>query len=173
MAANAFAQDQEEGQSREVDGLPEEGAAAASGPQVARNLTLVRTTIRTETQGVALTSNFLTGFAPTTVVCPATHAAGCTIKVEVSATIFAISPGNAAQMDVNITGTGPAVDPASFVNVDSTTTGPLASVHTFQWMKRKIPAGSAQTVNILFTMLKKGGSANTGFRTATIQLYLN
>jgi len=154
-------------------GQPEEDAAALLGPELEPNLTLAKTTIRTETQILTFTFNLFTGFTPTTVVCPSTHTAGCTIKVEVSATIFAVSPGNAAQMDVNIAGTGPAVDPASFVNLYSTTTGPLASVHTFQWMKRKIPAGSTQTVNILFTMLNKGGSAKTGFRTATIQLYLN
>ena len=40
-------------------------------------------------------------------------------------------------------------------------------------MKRQIPAGSTQTVNIYFQMGFRGGSANTGFRTANIQLYLN
>jgi hypothetical protein len=65
------------------------------------------------------------------------------------------------------------VDPSSFLNFDSTTTGPLASSFTFQWMKRKIPAGSIQTVNIFFQMDNEGGTANTGYRTATIQLYLN
>jgi len=74
---------------------------------------------------------------------------------------------------VFIDGPGESVDPNQFVNIDSTTTGPLASAHTFQWMKRGIPAGSTQTVNIDFTVFRKGGSANTGFRTATIELYLN
>ena len=68
------------------------------------------------------------------MVCPATHAAGCTIKVEVSATIWALSLGNVAQVDVNVTGPGQAVDPNSLVNIDSTTTGPLATAHTFQWI---------------------------------------
>jgi hypothetical protein len=174
MAASAFAQDQQEEQSREANGQPEEdAAAAASGPQVAPNLTLARTTIRTETLAVTLSSNPFTAFAPTTVVCPSTHTAGCTLRVEVSATIWMVTPGTVAQMDVNIAGPGQAVDPNSLVNIDSTTTGPLATVHTFQWMKRGIPAGSTQTVNIYFSVGLKGDSANTGFRTATIQLYLN
>jgi hypothetical protein len=188
MAASVFAQSHEgqyreegnvsvqpeEGQPPDVDGgRPEEDAAAASGPQVASNLTLAKTTIRTETQLVTFNSKFLFfGFAPTTVVCPSTHTAGCTIKVEVSATVFTLSPGDVAQVDVDVKGPGQAVDPNSFVNIDSTTTGPLASVRTFQWMKRGIPAGSTQTVNIFFSLFGKG-SASTGFRTATIQLYLN
>jgi hypothetical protein len=173
MTATTFAQDQEGGQSREVDGQPEEGTAAASGSQVAPNLTLARTTIRTETQGVTLSSNLFTAFAPTTVVCPSTHAAGCTIKVEASATIWMVTAGTVAQAVVNITGPGAAVDPNSLVNIDSTNTGPLATAHTFQWMKRGIRAGSTQTVNIFFKVGLKGDSAMTGFRTATIQLYLN
>jgi hypothetical protein len=187
MAANGFAQSQEgqhredgnvsaqaaDGQSPEVYAQPEDGPAAPLGPQVAPNLTLAKTTIRTETNGFTFNSEFLYfGFAPTTVVCPSTHAAGCTIKVEVSATIWALNPGSVAQLDVNVKGPGQAVDPNSFINVDSTTTGPLASVHTFQWMKRGIPAGSTQTINIFFTLFGKN-SASTGFRTATIQLYLN
>jgi hypothetical protein len=187
VAGNAFAQSQEgqhredgnvsaqaeEGQSPEVDQQPEDGAAAPLGPKVATNLTLAKTTIRTETNLFTFNAKFLFfGFAPTTVVCPSAHTAGCTIKVEVSATIFALNPGSVAQVDVNVKGPGQAVDPNSFINIDSTTTGPLASVHTFQWMKRGIPAGSTQAVNVFFTLFGKG-SASTGFRTATIQLYLN
>jgi len=154
-------------------GQPEEDAAALLGPELEPNLTLAKTTIRTETQILTFTFNLFTGFTPTTVVCPSTHTAGCTLRVEVSATIWMVTPGTVAQMDVNIAGPGQAVDPNSLVNIDSTTTGPLATVHTFQWMKRGIPAGSTQTVNIYFSVGLKGDSANTGFRTATIQLYLN
>jgi hypothetical protein len=145
-AANAFAQNHE-GQPGEVDGeRTEEGAAAAS---VAPNLTLVKTTIGTETQFLTFAFNPVPGFAPTSLVCPSTHAAGCTVKVEVSAQISAVSWNNSADIDVDVTGPGQAVQPHNFVSVDSTTDGPLADVHTFQWMKRGIPAGSTQTVNIL------------------------
>jgi len=115
----------------------------------------------------------VSGFAPTTVVCPPAHTAGCTIRVEVSAGIWMVTAGTVAQMDVFVNGPGQAVDPNSFINVDSTNTGPLATAHTFQWMKKGIPAGSTQTVNVYFSVGVKGDSAMTGFRTATIQLYLN
>jgi hypothetical protein len=173
MAANAFAQSQG-GQPREVGGeRPEEDAATASRPQVAPNLTLGKTTIRTETQFLTFTFNPVPGFAPTILVCPSTHKAGCTIKVEVSAQISDVSRNNSADIDVDVTGPGQAVQPHNFVSVDSTTDGPLANVHTFQWLKTAIPAGSTQTANILFAIDTQGGSASTGFRTATIQLYLN
>jgi len=174
MAASAFAQDQQEEQSREANGQPEEdAAAAASGPQVAPNLTLAKTTIQTEGNLLTIGFNLVSGFAPTTVVCPPAHTAGCTIRVEVSAGIWMVTAGTVAQMDVFVNGPGQAVDPNSFINVDSTNTGPLATAHTFQWMKKGIPAGSTQTVNVYFSVGVKGDSAMTGFRTATIQLYLN
>jgi hypothetical protein len=72
-----------------------------------------------------------------------------------------------------LTGPGQAMQPHNFVEVDSTTDGTHFDAHTFQWMKEGIPAGSAQTVNIFFATDFPGGSAGTGFRTATIQLYLN
>jgi hypothetical protein len=170
MAANAFAQTNE-GQPREVEGERSEGDAAAAS--VAPNLTLARTTIRTESNFLSFTFNPVPGFAPTTLVCPSTHAAGCTIKVEVSAQIANVSPDNAADIDVNVTGPGQTVLPNNFVSVDSTTDGRLNNVHTFQWVRGRIPAGSTQKVNILFAADERGGSASTGFRTATIQLYLN
>jgi hypothetical protein len=151
----------------------EEDTARAPDAQVAKNLKLASTTIRTETAILPFNFDFFQGFEPTTVVCPENHRAGCTIRVEVSAGIWALTSNNVAQMVVFIDGPGEPIDPNQFINIDSTTTGPLASAHTFQSMKRGIPAGSTQTVNIDFTVFRRGGSANTGFRTATIELYLN
>ena len=183
LPSNGFAQS-EQGQSREAANLapqgqprdtsqPQEDTALSAEPQRAQNLTLASTTIRTETALLSFNFDFFQGFEPTTVVCPADHKAGCTIRVEVSAVIWAVTPKNVAQLNVFINGAGQPVDPNQFINIDSTTTGPFASAHTYQWMKRGIPAGSTQTVNIDFTMFLKGGSADTGFRTATIELYLN
>jgi hypothetical protein len=187
MAANAFAQSHEgqpredanvsaqaeEGQSRDVDGgqgQPEEDAAATAGQQVASNLTLVKTTVITENQTLTFTFNVVPGFAPTTLVCPSAHKAGCTIKVEVSAQIFGVSLDNFADIDVDVTGPGKAVEPHTFVSVYN---GSPTNANTFQWMKTGIPAGSTQTVKIFFATDLPRGSASTGFRTATIQLYLN
>lgn len=163
VAAGAFAQEQ--------PGQPEEGVAPPNA-QAASNLMLAVTSIKTESQILNFGFNSVAGFAPTTFICPPTHRAGCTIRVDVSAGIWAVSPSNVAQMFLNISGPGTALDPNSVVNV-SNNTGPLADAATFQFIKRQIPAGSTQTVNIYFQMGFNGGRANTGFRTATVQLYLN
>lgn len=164
MAANAFAQ--------EHPGQPEEDAIAPPNAQTAPNLMLAATTVRTETGFLSFGFNAVTAFAPTTFVCPSTHKAGCTLLVDVSAGIWNVSPSSVAQIFIKISGPGAAVDPNSFVNV-SVNTGPLAEAATFQFMKRQIPAGSSQTVNIYFKVGLQGANANTGFRTASLQLYLN
>ena len=164
-AASVFAQERQ--------GQPDEDAASvAPNAQAASNLMLAATTVRTENQILSFGFNSVAGFAPTTFVCPSTHKAGCTILVNVSAGIWHVSPSSVAQMFLNISGPGAPLDPNSVVNV-SVNTGPLAEAATFQFMKRQIPAGSRQTVNIFFQMGLQGATANTGFRTATVQLYLN
>lgn len=161
---NALAQD-DEGQPTSA------GGAAPLAPQVAGNLRLSRTWIRTRDDGLAIGTALTAAFASTSVTCPSTATKGCTIRVTVSSQFWAIGAGNVARMNLSISGAGAAVDPAALVNVDSTTTVGLASVRTFQWMKRNIPAGSAETVNIQFQV--SAGTASAGFRTATIDLYLN
>lgn len=163
-ASSVFAQQRQ--------GQPEDDASVAPNAQAASNLLLAATTIRTETQLLNFGFNPVQAFAPTTFVCPSSHRAGCTIQVEVSAGFWNVSASSVAQMFVKISGPGAALDPNSFVNV-STNTGSLAEAATFQFMKRQIPAGSSQTVNIYFEMGLQGASANTGFRTASAQLYLN
>ena len=164
MAANAFAQ--------QPQGQPEEDASVVPSGQAAAILMLAATTVRTETGFLSFGFNPVTAFAPTTFVCPSTHKAGCTLLVDVSAGIWNVSPSSVAQIFIKISGPGAAVDPNSLVNV-SVNTGPLAEAATFQFMKRQIAAGSSQTVNIYFKVGLQGASANTGFRTATAQLYLN
>ena len=127
MAVSAFAQ--------EHPGQPEEDAIATPNAQTASNLMLAATTVRTETQIVNFGFNSVAGFAPTTFVCPSTHRAGCTIRVEVSAVIWAVTPSNVAQMFLNISGHGAALDPNSVANV-STNTGSLADTATFQLRTR-------------------------------------
>jgi hypothetical protein len=75
--------------------------------------------------------------------------------VEVSEVVFNVSPNNVAQLDVFISGPGPAVDPNQSINIDSNT-GADGSVRSFQWIKRDILAGSTQTVNIDFAMGLQG-----------------
>ena len=164
MAASAFAQ---QGQ-----GQPEDDASIVPSAQAAANLMLAASTVRTESGFLSLGFNPVTGFAPTTFLCTSTHKAGCTLLVDVSAGIWNVSPSSVAQILMKISGPGAAVDPNSFVNV-SVNTSPLAEAATFQFMKRQIPAGSSQTVNIYFKVGLQGASANTGFRTAIAQLYLN
>jgi hypothetical protein len=81
-----------------------------------------------------------------------------------------IPSSSVAQVNVSITG-GLTVYPSGIVNVDSTTTVGLASVHTFQWMVTGIGARTSQTVSISFDVTS--GTAFAGFRTATIQTFLN
>jgi hypothetical protein len=164
MAASVFAQERQ--------GQPGDDASVAPNAQAATNLMLAATSIRTETDFLSFGFNPVAGFAPTTFVCPSTHKAGCTILVDVSAGIWNVSASSVAQIFVKISGPGAAVDPNSFVNV-SVNTRTLGEAATFQFMKRQIPAGSSQTVNIYFEMGLRGATANTGFRTATAQLYLN
>ena len=166
LAANANAQNDEAQPSETRD-----ATAAPLTAQAALSLTLSKTSIRTENNLLPLTTTSVAAFSTTTATCPATHTKGCTLKVEVSSQFWAIGAGNVAQANVTVSGAGLTVDPSSSVNVDSTSTGSLASVRTFQWMIRNVPAGSTQTVGINFGV--NAGTANAGYRTATIGLYLN
>lgn len=150
----------------------QENAAATS--LLAQHLTLFQTDIRTEDGIFKFGTTPIRAFSgPTSLVCPANHSAGCTIKVEISNIIFSITPNSVAKYDVIISGSGQSVAPSQVVNMDSTNTGGLGSVRTMQFMKQGIPAGSTQTIDIGFFMGSQGATGNTGFRTMTIQLYLN
>jgi hypothetical protein len=158
----AFAQDK---------GQPAEDGHATVHPPIKRGaLTLKRTLIDTENSGVSLSTSASAAFPTFGVSCPVTQTRGCTIKVEVSSQFWDIPSSSVAQINVAITG-GLQVNPAGIVNVDSTTAGGLASVHTFQWMVTGINAGTSQTVSISFDVTS--GTAVAGYRTATIDTFLN
>jgi len=132
-------------------------------------LTLSKTIINTENGFLGLSSTPAAAFGGATFTCPALHTKGCTIRLELSSQFWSIPVGSVAQ--VSISSTGGAINPASFVNVDADTTGGFASVHTFQWMISGIAAGSTTTVNTSFDV--SSGTAASGYRTETAQLFLN
>jgi hypothetical protein len=151
-------------------GQPEKHNRSAIRSIHTGRLILWKSVIDTENDGLGLTTASTSAFHPISLACPSTHTAGCTIKVEVSSQFWNVPSSSVAQVSVSVTG-GLGVNPASVVNVDSTTTGGLATVHTFQWMIGSVPAGTSQTVNISFDV--SSGTAEAGYRTATIQIFLN
>ena len=154
------------------DGPGEPDAFSALAEQNALNLKVFRTAITTLDNSLPLTTTATNAFTPLALTCPARPAAGCTIAVIVSSQFSNLDPGTAAQVNVTIVGTGGPVLPTTLVNVDSNSSpAPTSSAHTFQWIKKDIPAGSAQTVNVQFQV--NGGAANAGFRSRTVVLYKN
>lgn len=132
-------------------------------------LTLSKTIMNTENGFLGLSPTPVAAFGGATFTCPPLHTKGCTIRLEVSSQFWSIPVGSVAQ--VSISSTTGAINPSSFVNVDGDTTGGLASVHTFQWMISGIAAGSTTTVNTSFDV--SSGTAASGYRTETAQLFLN
>ena len=132
-------------------------------------LTLSKTIINTENGFLGLSSTPAAAFGAAKFTCPASHTKGCTIRLDVSSQFWGIPVGSVAQ--VSVSSTGGTINPASFVNADGDTTGGFASVHTFQWMISGIAAGSTTTVNTSFDV--SSGTAASGYRTETAQLFLN
>ena len=132
-------------------------------------LTLSKTVINTENGFLGLSTTSAAAFGAVKFTCPPVHTKGCTIRVDVSSQFWSIPAGAVAQ--VSISSTGGAINPSFIVNVDADTTGGNASVHTFQWMISGITAGSTTTVNVSFDV--SGGTAASGYRTETAQLFLN
>ena len=155
-----------------ADGPGEPDAFGAQAEQNALNLKVFRTAITTLDNSLPLTTTATNAFTPLAVTCPTRPAAGCTIAVIVSSQFSNLDPGTAAQVNVTIVGPGGSVLPISLVNVDSNSSpAPTSSAHTFQWIKKDIPAGAAETVNVQFQV--NGGTANAGFRSRTVVLYKN
>ena len=160
LCTTTFAQD---------GGQPSEAPSAA--PTVlAGPLTLSRVFLSTENNALSLSTTAATAFSARRVTCPSAHTKGCTIKVETSSQFWNIASGAVAQELVSVTG-GLTVNPSTLVNVDTTSTGTLASVRTFQWMIGNVPAGTTQTISVSFDV--NSGTALAGFRTETIELLLN
>jgi len=150
-------------------GQPSETSAPVPRSANTGLLILSKTVINTENNFLGLSSTGAAAFAAATFTCPAAHTKGCTIRVEVSSQFWNIPSGSVAQ--VSISSTGGVINPSFLVNVDADTTGGSASVHTFQWMISGITAGSATAVNVSFDV--SSGTAASGFRTETAQLFLN
>jgi hypothetical protein len=150
--------------------------AISAQAQNASNLMPYGSFLRTANTNLAVSTSLVSGFNATTVTCPAAHTAGCTIRVQVS-TQFSMAccmQGN-FRIKVSIPGAGSAMWPNSLVNVGMMGGGMMGSddtyAHTFHWMKTGIPAGATQTVSIQFQT--DAGSGKAGYRSATVDLYLN
>lgn len=132
--------------------------------------------MKTVNTNLAISTSLASGFTATKISCPASHAAGCTIRVQVS-TQFSMSccmQGN-FRMKVSIPGTGSQIWPSSLVNVGMMGGGMMGYgdvfAHSFLFMKSGVPAGASQTVTIQFQT--DAGSGTAGYRSATIDCLLN
>ena len=139
-------------------------------------MTPYQSVMKTGNTNLTVSASPAAGFTATKVTCPAAHAAGCTIRVEVT-TQFSMSccmQGN-FQMKVTIPGTGSQVWPSSVANVGMMGSGMMGYgdtfAHTFRFMKSGIPAGATQTVTIQFQT--DAGSGTAGYRSAAIDAFLN
>jgi len=109
-------------------------------------------------------------FTPTAVPCPATAgAAGCTFRVSVVSQFRDLTADNAAALKVIINGPGTAVMPSAIIQVAAVAHSLWYSTHSFQWVKRNIPAGTTQTVTVQLGMTSGNGSA--GARTLSIDVF--
>jgi hypothetical protein len=151
-------------------------AAISAHAQNASNLSPYQSFLRTANTNLSVSTALVSGFNSTTMTCPATHTAGCTIRVQVS-TQFSMSccmQGN-FRMKVSIPGSGSQMWPNSLVNVGMMGGGMMGYgnmfAHTFHWMKTGIPAGATQTVSIQFQT--DAGSGTLGYRSAMVDLCLN
>jgi hypothetical protein len=131
--------------------------------------TLNYTVMKTENASLDLTPVLANAFAPIALPCPATAGAnGCTFRVTVTSQFWNIPAGNLGRMSLTIGGPG-TLGPAPLVNVASDTTVFGAQTHSMQWVKKNIPAGSAQTVTVQFNV--NAGTGNAGYRTLSIEIY--
>ena len=150
--------------------------AISAQAQNQSNLSPYQSFMRTANANLSVSTTLVSGFNSTTVTCPATHTAGCTIRVQVS-TQFSMSccmQGN-FRMKVSIPGSGSQIWPNSLVNVGMMGGGMMGYgdmfAHTFQFMKTGIPAGATQTVSIQFQT--DAGTGTAGYRSAMVDLCLN
>jgi hypothetical protein len=71
---------------------------------------------------------------------------------------------------MNLTITGPGtLGPSALVNVASDTSATWAEVHTMQWVKKNVPAGSSFTITVQFSV--SAGTGSAGFRTMSIDVF--
>jgi len=109
-------------------------------------------------------------FTPTAVRCPASAgAAGCTLRVSIASQFRDLDADSAAAVKVIINGPGTAVMPSAIIQVASASHRIFYATHSFQWIKRNIPAGTIQTVTVLLGITSGTGSA--GARTLSIDVF--
>ena len=141
------------------------------------NLSPYRSFMKTANTNLTVGTSLVSAFSSTTVTCPATHTAGCSIRVQVS-TQFSMSgsmQGN-VRMKVSIPGTGSQIWPSSLVNVGMMGGSSMMGsgdvyAHTFNFMKMGVPAGASQTVTI--QLQTDAGTGTAGYRIASIDCLLN
>lgn len=152
------------------------GLAISATAQNASNMSPYKSFMKTATTNLSVGTSLVSAFNATTVTCPSSHAAGCTIRVQVSSQ-FSMSccmQGN-FRIKVSIPGTGSQIWPNSLVNVGMMGGGMMGYgdvfAHTFHFMKTGVPAGASQTVTIQFQT--DAGSGTAGYRMANVDCLLN
>lgn len=152
------------------------GLVLSATAQNTSNMSQYKSFMKTAKANLSVGTSLVSAFPSTPVTCPASHTAGCTIRVQVS-TQFSMScclQGNFRIM-VSIPGSGSQIWPNSLVKVGMMGGGMMASgdtyAQTFHWMKTGIPAGATQNVTIQFQT--DAGTGTAGYRITTIDCYLN
>jgi hypothetical protein len=152
------------------------GLVVGASAQNASSMSSYQSFMKTASKNLSVGTASVPAFGSTTVVCPATHSAGCTIRVQVSSqfSMDCCMQGN-FRIKVSIPGTGSQIWPNSIVNVGMMGSGMMGSGevfgHTFSFMKSGIPAGASQTVTI--QLQTDNGTGTAGYRIASIDCLLN
>jgi hypothetical protein len=144
---------------------------ASAQSESALNLTPLKTSMRTQSDSLALVQNvFLEAFPTTNGSCPASASNGCTLRIDVSCLFQDTLFGESESINIDITGKNlPAIDPLATVPIDGVAaTNPNWDSRQFTWMQRQIPAGSSFSVTIGIA-----GSGTAYLRTATLELFKN
>jgi hypothetical protein len=149
--------------------------SATAQQEQALNLTLLKTSIRTQSDDLTITNNPVQAFPNTTVTCPKTATKGCTLAIDVASMLYCDSLANADNATVTVTGASlPPVDPGASISMDGIYYGNYQwAVFDFRWMQRAVPAGAQVKVNIQFVSGGTADSGEAGSRTETVELFKN
>lgn len=126
--------------------------------------------MKTEDSTLLLSSTEVNAFAPIALPCPASVGAnGCTFRVTVSSGFNVLQA--AALIRVAISGAG-ALGPTGLLAASEDTGGGF-EVHTMQWVKKDIPAGSSPTITVTLSdvLNAPGGVAVAWNRTVSIDVF--
>ncbi len=144
--------------------------------QTASNISPYKSFMKTANTNLTVGTSMVAAFGSTSVTCPATHTAGCTIRVQVTSqfSMSCCTQGN-FRISVSIPGTGSQIWPSSLVKVAMMGGGMMGYgdvfAHSFHFMKTGIPAGATQSVTIQFQT--DAGTGTAGYRMASVDLLLN